>query len=880
MPNGIADFNDVTIFTDAANNPYTQRKATPVPGRWGEAQSIPGFPFANPNGPPAFNLLQSSYTNPVAAIRSTSPTCSPTSRPMAPPRSRVTRPSRQLQLVRPIPAAPPGTNNPPAAADLAIGEVGDSDYYDVAGAACYPVERMRRWVTPADINGTGRVVQWNVTPPTGGTTIGRGAFLGEDNFGPVQYSQLFPAGRFSGHHQRKLHICRRDGDTGRRDVDSGGDLFPDCSGHSPLARYTCLLRWRPQPDRSDRCRRHAHAGCHRVPGLLPDMTNNPFHGFEAYKIPNLFQNPGDQQDRTTVLSPSVACRSTGDPVHDQSRSLDQSTNRPITGYRFHAPHRRCRRNIAQCPGDACNLRLEGQPGRPFGRLERGRRDQSLQPQPAARLPLWTEQPRMAVPAGRYRWVDAHQPVVAARADQFHQYDRRPAPAGGGSSHSTHGKRITSSGPTITPAARSPITPGSPRPRREFFNAEHEPEHARQPVVLGTPTLAHATRRSTSTTGAGLERPNEPEKVADQNRSTIRISFSSETFRPIGGYGRRASPAQSVRHQHRRFPRPGRDNDPLGQPRHRDGARDAVRPRGRTGTRGHADAPIALLEHGDPAHGGRLRFSISTAWSTTPSRSMRRLPIRSPATPRRAPPRPTASSSSWSIRLPAAYNPGYDYQRSATNNYYGNASAVTLGGFNFTPGDPYSGGCWDLVFAMDDPMSRPDPYRGELVTANATYSAVGNPASKINYFGLIPLNRETFTAGGNPALVNDGDVTLQPVNPAATSPNFPLSGTATPTGSADLYVIGNPPSTADLLGTGGGGTASTTESSPPSTTRGPNHDERRHRRRSAARPANAAGLRPAGELAGTPPYIPVVPGNIAGIHYGRRPRQLQPKAARL
>ena len=36
------------------------------------------------------------------------------------------------------------------------GEVGDPDYYDGAGALLFPVERMRRWVTPADINGTGR----------------------------------------------------------------------------------------------------------------------------------------------------------------------------------------------------------------------------------------------------------------------------------------------------------------------------------------------------------------------------------------------------------------------------------------------------------------------------------------------------------------------------------------------------------------------------------------------------------------------------------------------------------------------------------------------------------------------------------------------------
>ena len=39
----------------------------------------------------------------------------------------------------------------------------------------------------------------------------------------------------------------------------------------------------------------------------------------------------------------------------------------------------------------------------------------------------------------------------------------------------------------------------------------------------------------------------------------------------------------------------------------------------------------------------------------------------------------------------------------------------LGGFQYTgERDPYSGGCWDLVFTADDPYSRPDPYRGQLV----------------------------------------------------------------------------------------------------------------------------------------------------------------------
>ena len=60
------------------------------------------------------------------------------------------------------------------------------------------------------------------------------------------------------------------------------------------------------------------------------------------------------------------------------------------------------------------------------------------------------------------------------------------------------------------------------------------------------------------------------------------------------------------------------------------------------------------------------------------------------------------------------------------------SILDLGGFQYTPGDPYSGGCWDLVFTDDTPNSRPDPYRGELVPGG-------------QFYALIPLNKDSFTA---------------------------------------------------------------------------------------------------------------------------------------
>ncbi len=81
------------------------------------------------------------------------------------------------------------------------------------------------------------------------------------------------------------------------------------------------------------------------------------------------------------------------------------------------------------------------------------------------------------------------------------------------------------------------------------------------------------------------------------------------------------------------------------------------------------------------------------------------------------------------------------------------SILDLGGLQYTAGDPYSGGCWDLVFTDDAPNSRPDPYRGELVAGGLFYA-------------LIPLNRDSFTlfaAGGSGG--SGSDPALVPLGPA-------------------------------------------------------------------------------------------------------------------
>ncbi len=119
------------------------------------------------------------------------------------------------------------------------------------------------------------------------------------------------------------------------------------------------------------------------------------------------------------------------------------------------------------------------------------------------------------------------------------------------------------------------------------------------------------------------------------------------------------------------------------------------------------------------------------------------------------------------------------------------SILDLGGLPSAPGDPYSGGCWDLVFTDDTPNSRPDPYRGELVQGG-------------QFYAMIPLTAGSFTASaGGSSSVTGNDVSLVPLGPAgepAASPGNPTSNPVTPPTNF-FYAFGNsPPSAGSETGT--------------------------------------------------------------------------------
>ena len=158
----------------------------------------------------------------------------------------------------------------------------------------------------------------------------------------------------------------------------------------------------------------------------------------------------------------------------------------------------------------------------------------------------------------------------------------------------------------------------------------------------------------------------------------------------------------------------------------------------------------------------------------------------------------------------------------TNPGTGFSPVLDLGGYVFTPpaggagtgpSDPYSGGSWDIIFTADDPYSRPDPYRGQLVPYSNLYAATplnqysfSPPAGTPPTGAATPVSNQPLNppAGNPPGTTTDGyNVMLQPLDSAGSIPpavpayypitsasNSSLSGVTYPFPTNYFYVIGN------------------------------------------------------------------------------------------
>ena len=89
--------------------------------------------------------------------------------------------------------------------------------------------------------------------------------------------------------------------------------------------------------------------------------------------------------------------------------------------------------------------------------------------------------------------------------------------------------------------------------------------------------------------------------------------------------------------------------------------------------------------------------------------------------------------------------------------------------------------YDLVIAADDPVSRPDPFTGQLLPV----AAAGTPA---NYYGPIPLEKSSFTPAPPTAVfisaLGPGFAPASPTVPAG-SPTYPA---ATGAGTTSYFAV--------------------------------------------------------------------------------------------
>ncbi len=231
MPNSIADVGDVDM--NGANPPTAGvlRLTPAVAGRWGEQQSVHGYPVPNPSGGAPFNLVMPTYNNRIRAGYSMDVT----------------------DMINGIPRDAADDNNnsfdpyPPVNTGNRQGEVGDLDFLDPAGAYLLPVDRLRRYVTPGDINGTGSIVQWD------GVNTKPGPNAGADMFGRVEYSSYFRPPGLPGQVEASGGAA------------PGSVTFPWTSGE---VYPTMLVQ---------------NMGA----GINGPSDSNPLHGFESQRFPNL-----------------------------------------------------------------------------------------------------------------------------------------------------------------------------------------------------------------------------------------------------------------------------------------------------------------------------------------------------------------------------------------------------------------------------------------------------------------------------------------------------------------------------------------------------------------------------------------------------------------
>jgi large repetitive protein len=204
LPNGRYDASDFVL----PGNNFVKASTSTVSGRWGEPGGIPSaLPPAV--SPPALTPLPGPYNNPVRAGAS------------------FMNGVDQIGAVRPIPGQYDVRDDNYNTNDLFNGEL--ADYFDASGSNVLPVERIRRFVTPFDLTGDGRIITY---------AGAQRAEFGADEFGRVGF----------------LHYFRP----------PGMPLNTGIFGLAPPSQLPLSAN----------------------PPAIPDVTTNPWRGYESFRNPN------------------------------------------------------------------------------------------------------------------------------------------------------------------------------------------------------------------------------------------------------------------------------------------------------------------------------------------------------------------------------------------------------------------------------------------------------------------------------------------------------------------------------------------------------------------------------------------------------------------
>lgn len=743
LPNSIADGADVPITTYTPPNapgplPYVQRETAPVGGRWGEASSVAGVPFSNPAGGPPLNLVQFNYANPPRAGYSFD--IADLFNAM---QNGTASYDSNGDAIFPRDAADDNYNAFDMWPPRYTGEVGDTDLYDSAGALMLPVERMRRFVTPMDINGTGEVSTW-MRPGR------RSSNYGPDNFGRVQFTSYFRPAGIAG------------------PINSVMSFANPPAGASPYGAIT--------PGPNSYYSTWSNGTPTAISGgetYLPDVTNNPYHGYESYKIPNQLQNPGG--GASNPLPPASVG---GMPIDQPPGSGNYPSTFPTYDNMVNSKGRLDGVNEA----DEMNL-YSPNPllDSPFGPvdLEWLYRQQDVD---GASL---TSRLSQLAPISFTNTIDGQR---RRRLFSYHTWDTNQ-----------YAWANDNPGGTFSPNATFNGLGNAILPNPDYPNSNTVvPINVANTGFASLSAIATAVNNSITWRSApGLANRqrrinlNFPLPVSNDCNEPIRQRWITDTYNLL----KAVLPPMSVDTPEELaqlsqfvinivdFRDPDAtmthwvNNDVWIQPGSVSGTYTSPPSLRRSGYNGAIPLDQYGMEYNPVAINEVLAFAFQTRQNTTPGGFYtNRVLVELVNT------------------LTAAYNPEY----SNTNPYYGygngitapmQASTLDLGGFAYTAGDPYAGGCWDLVFTADNPMARPDPYRGDLLYT-----------SGITYYGLVPLNRDAMTTstasgsnlgGPNASAPNGGDVTLIPVPP------FPSFNTALSSGgipSPAVSTIYYPPAT--------------------------------------------------------------------------------------